>query len=287
MKTIKKTAEFGTGKNQKFFIETFENYKEFYETIKSREKTAHETIKEVFNEHSSSWLGVKSIEEAENYLFNGWDKYVDKINNMFNKNVELLGCRKVTRMYNNVCGFMPIIPNALMGLPKSMIDFKKDYKKSKILNFLIVIDRGCGNSPEEIIEKMTKQLAVIACLEKTGKYRCRIDVAFCGFSDEYRASKTYACCKLKVKSENQPFDIKRLCYPVVHSSMLRLMMFSWYESIPMNYRDYHIDGYGTSVEYWNSTCKKQLAEIVKDNNEKVIVFDFGTDAENLLKGGEL
>ena len=283
MRVINKKVKFNGCDGQRMYHEHFNDYREFYETIMRRQPNAHETMKQLFNDHSTAWMGVNSIQEAHDLLMNGWSKPLDGIKVEMEKNLREIERQPVKKTFADVVGYVPIVPNVLMGLPRSMINLRTEKVGSRILRFFIMIDRASSNDTDTIIRRMSKVLAQIAALERTGKYRCRIEVAFAGFSDRYQSDKVHASCSVLVKSENQLFDVKRLCFPIIHPGMLRLLMFAWYESVPLKADDYWIGGYGLSFEHWNKRCKEEYVAAVNENNEKVIVCDLNSDLEEVLR----
>lgn len=283
MRIIKKKIRFGCREGQPMYHEHFNNYKEFYDTIMRRQPTARKTIQEVFDEHDKSWMGVNSIQEAHDLLMGGWSKPLEDIKVKMEKNLRDIERQPVKKTYADVVGYVPIVPNVLMGLPKSMVNIRQERVGSRILRFLIMIDRAWKNDTETIIRRMSKTLAQIAALERTGKYRCRIEVSFAWFGDSYDEGKTHASCSVLVKSENQLFDVKRLCFPIIHPGMLRLLMFAWYESIPLKANEYFVSGYGRAFECWEEGYKKDYVNAVNENNEKVIVCDLNGGLEQVLK----
>jgi len=120
-------------------------------------------------------------------------------------------------------------------------------------------------------------LAMISSLERDG-YRCRIEVCF-PFRPHFNDEKKIAVANVLVKSENQPFDIKRLNYPIVNTSMFRLFMFGWYESIPLPLEDYFESNYGVGYDHWEDKHKKELAKILQDGNSKTIIIGLNDNFE--------
>lgn len=287
MKIIQKTARFGERLNQKFYHERYSNYKEFYDMVMSRQPIAHRTLEQVLNDGGTNWVGVNSVEQAQDLFLNGWQQNVEQMKVAFNKELDCLEHDRPRKMAASVSGFMPIVPNALLGLPNSMIDIKLTPKKSRILNFMVSIDRSCGNDVSTIIQKMTKMFAYIAMLERNGQYRCRIEVFFTAYGNSSRIG-TNTSASVLVKSENQLFDIKRLCFPIIHPAMLRLFMFAWNESLPLDYSDYKVSGFGCSFEHWSSDYKKDFINVVNEVGQKTICLDLHSNIEELLKkGGEI
>lgn len=282
MRIIHKTARFGSSDDQEFYHERFSSYKEFIDTVDSRQSNAHKGMDEILSNGGSGWVGVKSVNEARELLLNGWEKNVERLKSTFNRELDSLEHDRPVKLANSVCGFMPIVPNAIMGLPNSMIDVRMSKKKSRILSFMVSIDRSCSTSTEEIIKRMSKVLAYIAMLERSGQYRCRIEVYFTAFGGCPR-DKVNTSCSILVKSENQLFDIKRTCFPVIHPAMLRLFMFAWEESLPLDYDTYRCYGYGTSFEHWDEEYKKDFIDnVLNENNEKTICIDLMSNMEEII-----
>lgn len=272
----------------KLYHEAYDNYKEFYETLMARQPKAYETLRTILRSHDTDWVGVRSVEEAQNLFLNGWEQPLEKLKVQIDKELGNIENTKKRRAYANVCGYAPIIPNALMRLPNAMIDSRIEKVASRVLRFCIAIDRGCSNDVDTIVNKMSKQLAYIASLERSGKYRCRIEVFFVAFGGLQRNGMKYSTsCSVLVKSENQLFDTRRLCYPVINPSMLRLLMFGWNESLPLAHSDYAVGGYGTSFEYWDNESKKAFINAINENGENVICLDLKSDVEQVLKKGGL
>lgn len=281
MRTIKRKAKFGSKPDQMFYHERFENYKEFRDAIMARQDGAHKTIESVMSNGGSDWVGCKSVKEAEDMLMNGWAKKVEDMKIAFKKELATLDNSRLRTTVASVSGFMPIVPNALLGLPNSMIDVRMTPKKSRILNFMVSIDRSCGNSVDEIVRKMTKIFAYMAMLERSGQYRCRIEVFFTAFGGHGR-DRTNTSVSVLVKSENQLFDIKRLCFPIIHPAMLRLFAFAWEESLPMPADQYMEGGYGTSFEHWDEEYKRDYIGAVGEEGQKTICIDLHSDIEEII-----
>ena len=270
----------------KLYHEAYDNYMEFYETLMKRQSNAHKTLEYIMNNHSSSFVGVSSVDEAKNLFLNGWERPLEQLKVEVDKELHTLENKRSVKMFNNVCGYMPIIPNALMRLPNAMIDAKVSKVKSKIVRFVICLSRAGCNTESEIIRKMSKQLAYIAMLERGGKYRCRIEVAYQGFGGLYDNGRKYSVsCSVLVKSENQLFDTKRLCYPIINPSMQRLLMWGWCDSLPMPYEDYNVYGYGAGFDRWSESSKRAYVDAINENNENIICLDLNSDVEQILKKG--
>ena len=270
----------------KLYHEAYADYKEFYETLMNRQSRAYERLETIMANHDASWVGVRSVEEAKGLLLNGWEKPLEQLKVQIDNELKTLENKKKAKAFNDVCGYAPIIPNALMRLPNAMINTRVERVASRVLRFCIAIDIACSVSTDEIIRRMSKTLAYIASLERSGKYRCRLEVFFVAFGGLYsNGSKYSTSCSVLVKSENQLFDTRRLCYPVINPSMLRLLMFGWNQSLPLAHNDYYVSGYGASFERWDSESKKAFIDAINENNENIICLDLNSNVEQVLKKG--
>lgn len=291
MRVVNKNIRFGNSYN-KMYYEQFGSYEEYLRVLEERNKTnAHnsnnklEKLNDV-DQRERNWYGVKSYDEAKNLLVNGWESQVEYLKKRLMKEIDLCDDKKVTRMFNDVAGYMPIVPNAIMNLPIAMINQRTYKKKSRVIKFLIGMNRSCGYSSTEVIDKMSKILARIAILEKHG-YRCRLEV-FGAFHDGDEDYKTIACHSVLIKSENQLFDLKRVAFPLAHTAMQRTFGFGWENTVPLNYSEYHCGGLGRAVQYWNKKRRDDLLSAINENNEKLVYVSMDTNIEEMFgKDGEI
>lgn len=284
MRIVNKTIKFGDG-SAKLYYEQFSSYDEYWRIVEEREKTnAHcisRNLDNICNDYS--WVGCKSYDEAKNLLVNGWDAKVDYFKDMVKKEVDLISDKKVSKIYVDFVGFMPLVANAVMNLPMCMLNKKQDIKKSKIIKFLIGMNRSFNYEPKEIIEKMSKILARISVLEKHG-YRCRIEL-FGSFHDGTNNGKVIPCHSVLLKSENQLFDIKRMAFPIAHSAMQRVFGFAWENSLPIEYNSYHDNCLGRAVQYWNSNNREELLNAINERNEKIVFISMKTNLDEVFGKG--
>jgi len=173
------------------------------------------------------WHGVKSYDEAEELLSNGWTYKTDELRKVIN-GVEKKIYEKRTSFKNNVVGYVPIVPLAIQGVPNSMIDVHYKPMKSKIVDIYYDITVNCGTSPEEILKQGIAITEAIIDLERQG-YRVRLSGV-----QSYSSSKTADLLVIRIKNESQPLDLKRIMFPMMHPAMFRVIGFAWYERCPFS-----------------------------------------------------
>lgn len=213
---------------------------------------------------------TSSFEEAVNLLKYGDNKLFDLVKKeKANINVEkILGNAKRRQVYkNNIQGYIPNVANFLIGNPKNMIDIEKTKTSQRIINIFLNI-RVDGFTSADVITKIgVKYLSVIDILEKMG-YRCNLYSGVANKDDGY-----YSFMLVRVKTDKEPLNMKKICFTIAHPSMQRRIKFKWME---VNDFDHNFTyGYGSYVGV--STIKNKLSDKLRDN---FIVWTYENDAEN-------
>ena len=143
-----------------------------------------------------------------------------------------------------------------------MMNQRKVPVKSKVVTISYSLDAHCGVTPEEITQFGCDLVSRIMNLEKRG-YRVRVNFAMC-----FAENKKQYILKVPVKSECNPVNVKRLCFPLTHSDMLRYMAFDWVERLPGSE---YIYGYGHPVSTFTKSAKKNFVSLL-DKSEYFICY---------------
>ena len=155
-------------KKEKAIIESFNSFKELTETTKSRDVNFGNTR----NGRLSSWEGVRSYEEAYNLLTYGWNEQIKRMKQEI-KNLRTGESEKVT-FKNDIVGFAPVVPNAIMGLPNSMINCVRVPKKSKVINIQVSMEFNSNINQDKVFRFGAELINTIMNLEKNG-YRVKLE----------------------------------------------------------------------------------------------------------------
>lgn len=258
-----KTISTKEHKNYKVNVERYESAQEVVRHCKEREIT-DSCFSNVEDKSFGRWEGVSSYSEALDYLNNGYQPTVDKLKETVkvNKNGE----GKRIKFENNVYGFNPIVPLALMGVPNSMINMTMKQIKCKVIDVYYDMTCNCGTESDEIIANGQKLLGAIMALEKQG-YKFNLFAV-----QTYSGSSSADMLIVKVKSSNNPIDLKRMSFPLTHTAFFRVIGFDWYSKTPHGkYRG----GYGTALSY--EFKKDELKDFAKQMFGNNAIFLRGTD----------
>lgn len=240
----------------KFHMERFDSAMEVAKTCQTREIT-DSRFDDKQKESFGSWEGVNSYEEAMNFLRDGHQPTVDAIKEKFK--ISASGTGKRFTFQNNIVGFAPVVPLALKGVPNSMVNMVAKPMKNKVIDVYYDITCNCGTSSDTIIKNGQKVLGAIMELETQG-YRFNLYAV-----QGYCRSGSADMLIVKVKSDSQPLDLKRISFPLCHTAFFRVVGFDWYSRVPGGkYRS----GYGTSL----------LSDVGESRMKKIAIELFGKNA---------
>lgn len=228
---------------------------------------------------SKSFTGTKDIAEAFNVLRGGYTEPLEKL-----KTSEKLATAQVQNQYRqqarlHVCGVLPHVPNAILNLPLSMIDYYKQPQKTRVVSIVYNITVNCNTSTEEMIRAGIQLLQLCKNVEASG-YRLNLYITELCHTDENHVIGWI----LKLKDSKQPFDILKLCFPLVHPSMLRRLSFAWLERSPLVYSESFTSGYGKATNF-----VKPVTEITEALQKCKLLSedDFYTDVRHIQKQEEV
>ncbi|HCJ37869.1 MAG TPA: hypothetical protein DHV37_06030 [Erysipelotrichaceae bacterium] len=253
-------------KKYKVNVERYESALEVVKHCKERPITDDyfdDKSKKTFGE----WEGVKTYEEALDYLKNGYQPTVDRLKETVKANK--MGDGKRIKFENNVYGFSPVVPLALMGVPNSMINMTMKPIKCKVVDVYYDMTCSCGTSSGTIIKNGQKLLAAIMSLEQQG-YKFNLFAV-----QSYSGSADADMLIVKIKSSSNPIDLKRMSFPLTHTAFFRVIGFDWYSRTPHGkFRC----GYGHALSYeFNSSEMNDFAKQMFGNNA---LFLRGTDIKD-------
>lgn len=244
-----------------FKIEQFDSLHELQTVLSKRKPNSVFSGKRSSHEGSHSFTGTHSYEEAEHLMLTGWDEYVteikkktaDKLKNV-NSSTDYVN-RKLPR--NSVVGYAPHIPNAILGLPESMITTDNAPKKCKVISIYYVSDSIARTTSEEYRRAGIELVSLINKLEMEG-YRVNLRAAF----NSAVNSSEKVVGTVVVKDWRQPLDLSLVSFALAHSSFSRRIGFNWLETLPELRESGWSCGYGSTLEVKNDyeTCKRIYEE---------------------------
>lgn len=252
----------------KIIVEKYSTIEQLMAVLKSREGKNNVGMRGADSSTSGTkkFTGTASYEEALSLLKNGWTEPLEEIKAEFNKasrvNENTTASR--TRVSSGVVGYAPIVPNAILGLPNSMVRSDKVPQKVKAVTVVYNIQVDCNWSTQSLQKCGVAVLKLINRLELNG-YRVKLSLET--FAAEKNDDQNRVIVDLK--DWRQPLDLKKICFPVANPSMMRRIGFRWLETVPnMDNRSF-ASGYGrpccSENNYLSDRDKAREAKIIGDN----------------------
>lgn len=221
--------------------------------------------------HNDEWCGVKSYDEALEYLEKGYQPVVDQLKSAIKAN--LTGKGKRISFHNDIVGYAPIVPLAIMGVPNAMVNSHMKTIKAKVIDVYYDGTFSAGVSSDTIIKTGQKVISVILQLEQQG-YRFNLYQV-----QSYSNSSDCDMMIVKLKDAAQPIDLKRISFPLTHTAFFRVIGFDWYSKTPKG--TYRV-GYGHAMSNENK-IRNKLPEMFKEMFGSNAVYISGT---NILNEGD-
>lgn len=209
-----------------------------------------------------SWNGVDSWEEATNLLTYGYKPFVSKMQTKIDFTARGDGVK--TSFRNEVVGFAPVVPLAMIGVPNCMINTYKQPVKNKVIDIYFDKVAVASHSSREIEDACSKFMSALINVEMQG-YRVNL---FITEAHSDRPKVDMMC--LKVKDANSPLDLQRISFPLAHPAFFRVIGFDWFMRCPS--AKVTASGLGTNMgrEYSKEEIVKSYEEIF---GGKCVVFE--------------
>lgn len=261
-----------------FKYEHFNTIYDFNNAIKTRAVNSDFAGKESSRlKDDSGWFGTGTWDEAQELLEKGWNVKVEQMKSeleKFSRDVDVQRRKQI----KSVAGYAPCVPNAIRGVPKSMLSSKPVQRKESRRTLRIVMNNtAIGNvGADELMKSGMTMLKLALLLEKSG-VKTRIDVVpKMSFSRDEK-NVCYGC-SVTIKDYRQPFNLSKMSYPLAHASFFRRHGFRYLETMDGDMRKW-VKSYGVSLSCHDKSEQKEYLDYVGFLKDGVVYIDF-KDCQN-------
>lgn len=239
-----------------FITETFNGISEFLNVIGKRE------LNEVFKpftpsseDGSAEFTMTSSYAESVEIMSTGYKEGLKDLQKCKSVKVNHASNIRKNIPQTGIVGYAPHVPNAIAGVPQSMISSQKIEQRAKVLT--IVYDGGAYAKvkAEKFVKAGRNILDLVQMLELQG-YRVRIDI-----QDAFCTHKEKALCRITVKNHRQPMNPLKISYLLLHPSFFRRQGFKWLETVPELTNTAFVGSYGRPLYYQVDTDGATTDEI--------------------------
>lgn len=239
----------------KVIEEHFESINQLLNVIDSRPNNSEMRSQHSSKEGDKSFTGTKNWNEAVELFQYGYKDVLDEIKSGIAKNVKCNVTEQRRHIRNGVVGYAPNVPNAIQGLPNSMIYTEKQPQKVKAVTIYYAPTENCGTGVKVFIKSGIAMLSAINILEMSG-VRVNLNIVF--FNGTNMGDTEGTLVNVKVKDFREHMDIQKLCFPVVHPSMFRRFGFKWLETTPKMEQSHWAYSYGHHSQKFNDIIRKNM-----------------------------
>lgn len=227
-----------------FITETFNGVHEFLNVIGKREPNKVFKGQSLSSEENDyDFTMTNDYAESEELMGAGYKEGLNNLNKC--KTVKINHTTNIRKNIpqTGIVGYAPHVPNAIAGVPQSMISSQRIEQKAKVLTIVYDCGAHAKVKAERFVTAGRHMLDLVQMLELQG-YRVRVDIqeAFC-------THKEKAICRITVKNHRQPINPLKISYLMLHPSFFRRQGFKWLETVPELTNDSFIDAYGRPLFY--------------------------------------
>lgn len=218
-----------TIKNNIVCAESFNSVTDFVSVISKRTPNKAFTIcgRKESETNPESFCGTKNWDEAQDLLKRGYKEGTKDLLNC-KTSVNVVSPTRKKQIFSDVTGFSPIVPNAIIGLPNSMLNKRDKIRPSRVINIILDIAVS-GTTDKEIFLKAGKNIySFIKSIEATGT---KVNLSV--MDNIYiKRVKRFVCLFVKIKDSKQAINPQLISYPIIHPSFFRRHVFRWVETSP-------------------------------------------------------
>lgn len=242
------------------FVDRFEDINVFLRTIKDRPFNV--VFKDYTDRYSQSedktFSLTKSYQESEEIMKSGYKEGLEDLKKA-EKNIPV--CSKASKAVPtaSVIGYTPHVPNAIAGIPCSMISHKQVDIKTKMLSVVYDMTASYGEKAEDFVKAGRVLLSFIEMVESRG-YRVKLDMMLSACKNREKS-----VALVKVKDFRQPVNPLKLSYMMLHPSFLRRQGLKWIETNPDLTDRAFRSGYGRALYYECGSDTRRESRWLKDN----------------------
>lgn len=221
------------------------------------------------DDRDSSWSGSRDFDEAKDLMMGGDENSHTTIMKLKSETDKyyIQDAKNKIRTFNDVVGYTPNVPNAIMGLPQSMINGKREPKKHRVVDIFVNRSRSGMTGTEQIEYEGALILSFLDALERDG-YRVNLYVGKVNWLSSKDRVNGHI---VPIKKATEPLNIKKTAFYLIHPSYLRRIGFR-IDEVEDQIEDVTHEGYGQVTHR-----KTQHEFIHKHINERFMIVDDGLD----------
>ena len=253
-------------KDNRGTIVEYSGLTEYFNTL---EKPRERGRRNASDDRDSGWSGSDSFDEAKDLMMGGDNESHNTIMKLKSETDKyyIQDAKNKIHTFNDVVGYTPNVPNAIMGLPQSMVNAKREPKKHRVVDIFVNRSRSGATGTSQIEYEGALILSFLDALERDG-YRVNLYVGKVNWMGSKRRVNGHI---VPIKKATEPLNIKKTAFYLVHPSYLRRIGFR-IDEVEGQIEDVTHDGYG------QVTHRETQHEFIHEHiNERFMIVDDGLE----------
>lgn len=238
-------------KEFKDFIEWFDSPAEMVRALESRKTNSVFAQRGVLaSERINPDFVSITLDEAKERFMYGDMETMKKVEDFQKKQTIKGGTVQKRTLRSSVCGFAPVVPHAIMGLPNAMLSFRNQPISTKIIDIFV------NNSYDCIVEQdsmISVGLTVAKIIRNYELNNIRVNLYAGSVCSEERKGKNQSFgFSVKLKDSGAPLNMAKIVFPLINPAFLRRISFKHMETVEKEILpDFRI-GYGAVCNNFQS-----------------------------------
>jgi len=210
--------------NGKPKMETWPSFDAFLDQCEQPSKSANEHMSTLnISGHPPEWFGegIRSFADAMKLARYGWPEGTAKIRQGLDIAKHLTDSKPIRVLENAIVGFVPSVPDFLIGNPESMLAFSE--VNSPVLPILKIeanLTVAGMVKHNTIVNRGIALVSMIDALETAG-----YQIELVGYIDTAGNDGTHIRQEFPIKSPGMFLELDRFSYILAHPSVLRMLHF--------------------------------------------------------------
>lgn len=262
------------------YKEDFASFSHLLTTIEKRTNNRYMRDKHESQESDYDFTRTHSYDEARQLLRAGYKEVVPKIQRKLRESQkissQLLAMLPKDQVHNMPVGFIPHVPNAIRGLPDSMINIEKADQKRKVIDVFYSMHGSWVQDTDWFVNAGAALVSAINIVETAG-IQTKLHLAFA----TTECNDQILFPSIVIKNFGERFSIQKVSFPLVHPSMFRRIGFRYIETCPGMEEDFS-RGYGHALQN-----RKPIQEAINNNHTVYIdtkwINDHNCDIKSILQ----
>lgn len=230
-------------KEFKDFIEWFNSPAEMVRVIESRKtNSVFEKSKILASSYKGSGMPAVDLQEAKERFMYGDVETMKKVEDYQKKQAIKGGTVQKKVLRSSVCGFAPVVPHAIMGLPNAMLSFRNQPTSAKIIDIYVNCAYSYGTTEDNIIQTGLTIAKIIRNYELNG-VRVNLYAGVSVYEMNKNNTQTIGL-SVKLKDSGAPLNMLKVVFPLIHPAFIRRIYFRYIETTEKEILTKFEDKYG-------------------------------------------